>query len=124
MDKLSIRDLPLEGKRVLMRVDFNTPMHKDGTIADDARIRAAIPSIQHVISHGGKLILMSHLGRPKGDSDRAKLTLAPIRTRLEELLQSPLLFSPEAVGSAALKRSTDLKKGEILLLENLRFYPG
>jgi len=124
MKKQSIRDLSLEGKRVLMRVDFNTPMHKDGTIADDARIRATLASIQYVISHGGKLILMSHLGRPKGDSDRAKLTLAPIRARLEELLHHPVLFSPEAVGAAALKKSTDLKKGEILLLENLRFYPG
>jgi phosphoglycerate kinase len=107
-----------------MRVDFNTPMHKDGTIADDARIKAALPSIQYVLSHGGKLILMSHLGRPKGDTDRAKLTLAPIRKRLEELLHRPVLFSPEAVGPVALKMSTDLKKGEILLLENLRFYPG
>lgn len=107
-----------------MRVDFNTPMHKDGTIADDARIRAALLSIQYVISHGGKLILMSHLGRPKGDADRAKLTLAPIGKRLEELLHRPVLFSPEAIGPAASQKSLALKKGEILLLENLRFYPS
>src|SRR5277367_964204 len=124
MKKLSLRDLSLTGKRVLMRVDFNTPMNKDGTIADDSRIKAALPSIEYILRHKGKLILMSHLGRPESASDRNKLTLAPIRRRLEELCKKKVLFSSESVGDEPEKMAASLREGEILLLENVRFHPG
>jgi len=107
-----------------MRVDFNTPMNKDGTIADDSRIKAVLPSIEYILRHKGKLILMSHLGRPESISDRNKLTLAPIRTRLEALCKKPVLFSSESIGDEPEKMAASLREGEILLLENVRFHPG
>jgi len=119
MTKLSLRDLSLRGQRVLMRVDFNTPMDEQGHITDDSRIRATLPSIEYILRQGGKLILMSHLGRPDGKPD-PKYTLAPIRERLSQLLHKPVLFAPDAIGSD----TTRLKDGEILLLENVRFHPG
>ncbi|HEV7738505.1 MAG TPA: phosphoglycerate kinase [Chlamydiales bacterium] len=124
MKKLSLRDLSLAGKRVLMRVDFNTPMNKDGTIADDSRIKAVLPSIEYILCHKGKPILISHLGRPENISDRNKLTLAPIRTRLETLCKKPVLFSSESIGDIPEKMAASLREGEILLLENVRFHPG
>lgn len=123
MQKLSIRDLDVSGKKVLLRVDFNVPMNKDGTIADDARIRATIPTIQYLLRHSNGLILMSHLGRPDGVAN-PKYTLAPVRKRLEELLKVPVHFSPEIIGPAVEKQAASLKKGEILLLENVRFHPA
>jgi len=113
----TLKDLSLKGKHVLMRVDFNVP-----SIADDSRIRAALPSINYVLGQGAALILMSHLGRPKGKDP--KLTLAPCAKRLSELLGKPVLFAPDCVGPVAEKMASELKPGQVLLLENLRFHVG
>ena len=114
--------LPIEGKRVLLRVDFNVPL-ENGNVADDSRIRAALKTIRHVIDRGGRLILVSHLGRPKGQVDE-KYSLAPAGERLAELLGKEILLSDLPVGDAATRLSRELRDGEILLLENIRFHPG
>ncbi len=121
MTKKSIEDLDYTSKRVLMRVDFNVPM-KDGKISDDTRIRAALKSVQYVIDHGGKLILLSHLGRPKGKADDA-FSLAPVAKRLEELLGKPVKFlkSDVVVDDEVKAAVAELKDGEVALLENTRF---
>src|SRR6185295_14976318 len=120
MNKLSLSDLDLAGRRVFMRVDFNVPI-QDGKISDDARIEASLPSIRYVIEHGGRLILASHLGRPKGKPD-LKYTLQPVSKRLSELLGQPVGFSPDCVGEAVEAMTRALKDGDVLLLENLRFH--
>src|SRR6187431_885330 len=97
MSKLSLSDLDVSGKRVFMRVDFNVPI-KDGRITDDSRIEAALPSIRYVIERGGRLILASHLGRPKGKPEE-KYSLRPVAARLSELLGKPVLFAPDCIGS-------------------------
>jgi phosphoglycerate kinase len=117
---LQIKDLPLKGKRALLRVDFNVPLNKDGTISDDTRIRATIPTIQEVIKLGGKVILMSHLGRPKGVTPSC--TLKPCAQRLGELLKKPVQFVSDCIGPQVEKAIAQMKEGDILLLENLRFY--
>ncbi len=122
MAKLTIQDLPLKGKRVLMRVDFNVPI-KDGKISDDSRIAATLPSIEYILSHGASLILMSHLGRPKGKPE-AQFSLAPCAKRLSELLKKPVAMAPDCIGPEVEKLAFSLKPGQILLLENLRFHPG
>lgn len=121
--KLKITDLKLKGQRVLMRVDFNVPLKSDGTILDDSRIRAALPSIRYVLNHGGSLILMSHLGKPKGTKD-PKDSLAPCAKRLSELLHKPVLFAPNCIGEDVEKMAKQLPEGSLLLLENLRFHIG
>ncbi|MBI4579936.1 MAG: phosphoglycerate kinase [Planctomycetes bacterium] len=124
MAKKTIADVDVRGKRVLMRVDFNVPQDDKGNITDDNRIAKALPSIQHVIKNGGRLILMSHLGRPEG-KDRATdapYTIKPAADRLAQLLGKPVRFSPEAVGPEAEKAVAALKDGEVLMLENVRFY--
>ncbi|MCX6864958.1 MAG: phosphoglycerate kinase [Verrucomicrobia bacterium] len=120
MAKLSIRDLNVASKEVLMRVEFNVPL-KDGTITDDTRIQAALPSIRHLIAGGAKLVLCAHLGRPKGKPD-AKYSLAPAATRLGELLGLTVGFAPDCVGPAAATLRAALKPGEVLVLENTRFH--
>ncbi|MFI0435625.1 MAG: phosphoglycerate kinase [Parachlamydiaceae bacterium] len=120
--KLSIKDLDLKDKKVLIRVDFNVPI-ENGVIGDDSRIKASLPTIQYVMSHGGTPILMSHLGRPKGKPE-AKLSLAPCQARLSEMLKCPVKMAPDCHGSDVAKMAKELKKGEVLLLENLRFHPG
>lgn len=117
MQKLNLRDLPLKGKKVLMRVDFNVPMDSHGHITDDSRIKASLPSIQYALDQGCSLILMSHLGRPKNK----EFTLKPCADHLASLLHKPVIFAPE---SSEKKLAADLKPGEILMLENLRFHPG
>ncbi len=119
MAKLTLKDLSLHGKRVLMRVDFNVPMEK-GKITDDSRIAAALPSIEYVLGQGGSLVLMSHLGRPKGKE--ATLSLLPCAKRLSELLHKPVQMASDCVGPEVEKMASDLKPGQILLLENLRFH--
>ncbi|MEO0414022.1 MAG: phosphoglycerate kinase [Verrucomicrobiota bacterium] len=122
MPKLSISDLSPAGKRVLMRVDFNVPL--DGkTITDDTRIQAALPSIQHLLDAGAKLILMSHLGRPKGEKN-LEYSLEPVAARLNELLDANVKFAADCVGADAEAAVSDLADGEVLLLENVRFYKG
>jgi phosphoglycerate kinase len=123
MSKLSIVELPIKGKKVLMRVDFNVPLDKNQAITDDSRIQASLHSIKYVLEQGGALILMSHLGRPK-EKRVPEMSLAPCAKRLSELLKKPVLMAPDCIGPDVEKMARDLKKGEILLLENLRFHRG
>lgn len=122
LNKLSVRALDLKGKRVLIRVDFNVPM-EEGKITDDARIVASIPTIRYVIEQGGIPILMSHLGRPKGEEDQA-FSLQPVAKRLEELLKTPVIFSKECCGQKTKELVAKTKPGSTILLENLRFHKG
>lgn len=121
MKKKTIRDVDLQGKRVLMRVDFNVPMDK-GKVADDTRISGAVPTIQYILDHGASLVLMSHLGRPKGKPS-SEFTLKPAADRLSELLARPVSFAPDCVGPEVKAMAAALKPGQVLLLENLRFHP-
>ncbi len=123
MTKLSIRDIDLKGRRVLMRVDFNVPVDEAGAITDDGRIRASLPTIRYALERGARLILASHLGRPKGKVN-PKMSLRPAAERLSELLDKPVQFSTDCVGPEAEKAARSLKDGETLLLENVRFHPG
>ncbi len=120
MRKLSITDLDLHAKRVFMRVDFNVPL-ADGKITDDTRIEASLPSIKYVMQKGGRLILASHLGRPKGKPE-SKYSLKPVAARLGELLGKPVGFAPDCIGPEVRTKASALKDGEVLLLENLRFH--
>jgi phosphoglycerate kinase len=116
--------LDLAGKRVFIRVDFNVPLDPSGRVADDARIRAALPTIEHAIRAKAKVILASHLGRPKGKpDDRQKYTLEPAGARLSELLRQDVTLADDCVGDGVKKLVKDLKDGQVLLLENLRFHP-
>lgn len=121
MTKLTLKDLSLAGKRVLMRVDFNVPM-ENGKITDDSRIRASLPSIRYVLDQGASLILMSHLGRPKGKDLSA--SLKPCAERLSELLKKRVTMAPDCVGPEVEQLASALQPGQVLLLENLRFHPG
>jgi phosphoglycerate kinase len=122
MDKLTIRDIDVKDKRVLVRVDFNVPMNEDtGVITDDSRIRASLPTIQYLVDHKAKVILCSHLGRPKG-APEDKFRLAPVAKRLSELIGKPVAITRDCVGPEAESAAKALKSGDILLLENLRFH--
>lgn len=121
MDKLSIRDLQLSGKRVFIRVDFNVPL-ADGKVADDTRIRATLPTLKLAIERGARLVVASHLGRPKGKPDR-NYSLQPVAARLGDLLSHKVHFATDCVGKEAEEDSKRLKNGEVLVLENVRFHP-
>ena len=120
MAKKIVSDIDVRGKKVLMRVDFNVPM-EDGKISDDRRIEQALPTIRNVLDRGGKLILMSHLGRPKGGPE-PKYSLEPVAARLGELLGKPVQFAGDCIGPEVQKTATALQDGQVLLLENLRFH--
>lgn len=121
--KLSLQDLSIEGKRVLMRVDFNVPLNDACIITNDARIQASLPSIRYVLDKGGALILMSHFGRPKGKVN-PKYSLRPVAEHLSNLLEREVLLAPDCVGKDVEAIAENLKRGDILLLENLRFHKG
>lgn len=122
MNKLSIDDLDLDGKKVLMRVDFNVPI-RDGKVDNDNRIVAALPTIRAALERGAAVILMSHLGRPKGQV-KPEFSLRPVRDNLAQHLGREVRFVEDCVGPRAEQAAADLKSGEVLLLENLRFHPG
>jgi phosphoglycerate kinase len=122
MNKLTVRDVDFRGRRVLCRVDFNVPI-KDGVVNDNTRITAALPTIKHVLDHGGALVLMSHLGRPKGKGYEAEFSLKPVAGRLQELLGRPVKFGTDCIGADTLAMATALQPGEVMLVENTRFYP-
>ncbi len=124
MAKKSIDAVDVADKAVLMRVDFNVPLDEHQQITDDRRIRMALPSINSVLSRGGKLILCSHLGRPKGEASDSKYSLRPVARRLSELLDRPVEFATDTVGEDAVAKVAALQDGGVLLLENLRFNPG
>lgn len=121
MDKKTVRDLDVSGKKVLVRVDFNVPLNDKGEITDDTRITASLPTIQYLLEQKAAVILMAHLGRPKGQV-KPELSLAPVAKHLGKLLGKKILFAPDCVGEAAQAAASKLKPGHILLLENLRFH--
>ena len=120
MAKKTIRDLELSGRKVLVRCDFNVPL-KDGAITDDTRITGALPTIQHLVEQGARVILCSHLGRPGGEKN-PEFTLAPVAVRLGELLGKPVGFASDCVGDEVAAAAGELGDGDVLLLENVRFY--
>jgi phosphoglycerate kinase len=122
MNKKTVRDVDVKGKRVVMRVDFNVPLKGD-TITDDTRIRAALPTIQYLLEQGASLVLMSHLGRPKGEF-KPELSLKPVAARLGELLGQSVTLAPDCVGAEVEALAAGLVPGQVLLLENTRFHKG
>ncbi|MEM7175768.1 MAG: phosphoglycerate kinase [Chlamydiota bacterium] len=122
MTKLTLNQLDVHHKKVLLRVDFNVPLESRGVISDDTRIQAALPSIHSILNRHGKLIIMSHLGRPKGQRDPS-LSLAPCATRLSELINSAVGFATDCIGQKTLDQVNQLLPGKALVLENLRFHP-
>lgn len=120
--KKTIKDVDVRGKRVLVRVDFNVPL-SEGSVTDDTRVRAALPTLRYLVDNGARVILMSHLGRPSGAPDPA-YSLKPVRRTLQRLIGRNVAFSPETVGTEAEEAVERMIDGEILMLENVRFYPG
>lgn len=124
MAKKSVRDLPVTGKRVLIRADLNVPLDSQLNVTDDRRIRMFLPTLQHVLDRGGRAIVMSHLGRPTGKSraEDAVFSLKPVARRMQELLGKPVAFAEDCIGPAAEQAVASLSDGQVLLLENLRFH--
>jgi phosphoglycerate kinase len=123
MQKKTVRDEDVAGKRVLVRVDFNVPMDRNGEIEDDTRIRACLPTVMYLIDHKARVILCSHLGRPHGQVDE-HLRLEPVARRLSEIVHRPVKTLPEAIGPGVVRAVSEMQDGDLVLLENLRFYPG
>lgn len=122
LNKKTVEDLEVKGKKVLVRCDFNVPMDKEGNITDDIRIRAAIPTVEYILNKGGAVILMSHLGRPKGEPN-PKYSLEPVAKRISDLIGKEVKFANDdmVVGDLTKKLSEELKPGEVLLLQNVRY---
>ncbi len=123
LNKLTIEDLDIRGKRVFIRADFNVPLDENMLITDDRRIRSTLPTINYAIDEGAKVILSSHFGRPKGKAD-PKYSLAPVAKRLRRLLNKEVIFSPDCIGKKVENTVSKMQKGDVLLLENLRYYAG
>ncbi len=121
--KKTVEDIELANKKALVRVDFNVPLDAHCNITNDTRIRACLPTVNHILDHGGSVILMSHLGRPKDQSNHS-LSLEPVAMRLSRLLKQDVRIVPDCVGEVARKAARELRPGEVILLENLRFHPG
>ena len=119
--KKTIEDIDVSGKKVLVRVDFNVPLNDKGEITDETRIQAALPTIRYLTGHGAKVILMSHLGRPKGEV-KPEFSLAPVAKRLSEILDTKVVFAKDCVGKEAQDAVDSIENGEVVLLENLRFH--
>jgi len=119
----TIRDIPLSGKRVFVRVDFNVPLDGEGNVADDSRIRAALPTLRYALEHRAKLIIGSHLGRPKGQA-ASEFSLSPVAVRLAELLRCKVVMAPDCTGDETGSMVSAMEAGDIVMLENLRFHPG
>ncbi|MDT9546561.1 MAG: phosphoglycerate kinase [Chlorobium sp.] len=122
MQKKTLSDITIQGKRILMRVDFNVPLNDEREITDDKRIVEALPSIRKILDNGGRLILMSHLGRPKGKVNPL-FSLAPVAAKLSELIDTPVTMAEECIGTEVMQTALALQDGEVMLLENLRFHP-
>ena len=120
IDKKTVRDIDIKGKRVVMRVDFNVPL-KDGKVSDDTRIRAALPTIEYILGQGASLVLLSHLGRPKGEVN-PEFSLKPVADYLAKLLGKEVKFANDCVGDAVVAEANGLKAGEVLVCENTRFH--
>ena len=123
MKKLTIDNVDLKDKRVLVRVDFNVPLDSNQNITNDIRIRASLPTINKIINDGGKAILMSHLGRPKGQR-KPEFSLKPAAVRLGKMLSTDVLFSDDCIGESVMNTVNSIKPGDVLLLENVRFHKG
>ncbi len=123
LKKKTLDDIDLKGKRALVRVDYNVPLDSGGNITDDTRIRATLPTVNHILDNGGSVILISHLGRPKGKVVPS-MSLAPVARRLSRLLKLEVKFLPDCLGEMVQRAADELQPGDVLLLENLRFYPG
>jgi phosphoglycerate kinase len=122
LNKCSVTDLDLRGKRVFCRVDFNVPINEDGSVGDDTRIVAALPTIRYILEQGGRLILASHLGRPKGEK-KAEFSLAPVAPHLAKLLGTPVAMAPDCIGPEVEQLVANMGDGDVVLLENMRFHP-
>jgi len=122
-NKKTIRDIDLNGKRVLLRADYNVPIGDDGEVTDDYRIQQSIPTVKYLLEHGASVIACSHLGRPEGKPN-PKYSLFPVAKRLKKLLGQDVEFVPDCVGERAKKVAEEIKPGQVALLENVRFYPG
>ena len=120
---LSVKDLDVRGKNVFLRVDFNVPLDENGNIRDDTRIKAALPTLRHLLDSGAKVVVATHLGRPKGEF-KPEFSTAPVAKRMSELIPQVVLYAHDVIGEEVEKSKTQLKEGQVLLLENLRFYPG
>ena len=121
MSKKTIQDIDVAGKKVLVRVDFNVPLDAEQNITDETRIQAALPTIQYLIDHQAKVILCSHLGRPKGEF-KPEFSLAPVAKRLDEILNTKVIFAKDIIGPSAEEAVKEVQNGQVVLLENLRFH--
>ncbi|HCS74605.1 MAG TPA: phosphoglycerate kinase, partial [Clostridiales bacterium] len=122
MNKKTLEDMQVSGRKVLVRVDFNVPLNKEHQITDDNRIQAALPTIRYLLKQNAKIILMSHLGRPSGTGFEADFSMAPVARRLAELLKLEVKLAADVIGDDAKSLVKNMKESEVVLLENLRFH--